>query len=290
MRKITEIVVHCTATPEGRDFSVAQIDAMHRQRGFSGIGYHFLIGLDGTVRNGRPVEKVGAHVVGRNANTIGVAYVGGVTAGNAPKDTRTFAQKQALLVLLQKLVDQHKNIRTISGHRQYANKACPCFDARAEYADLVANRARFGLMSEGTEPESYRVADRGFALLDQPFGAELAPLAKGATVETLGLHEGDFVRVAYGDQAGWVHASALDDSEVRAPLATSRTMQGVAAAGIGLVGDFLTQLSPMIGALGEYTPWIASVAKLIAVAGLAFAFYARFSEAMPGRSERGIVR
>ena len=96
MRKISEIIVHCAATPEGKAFTVADIDAWHKKRGFRCIGYHFVIYLDGSVHKGRAIEEVGAHCLGHNANSIGICYIGGcATNGKTPKDTRTEAQKQS---------------------------------------------------------------------------------------------------------------------------------------------------------------------------------------------------
>src|SRR5215207_10561576 len=71
-RRVDEIVVHCTATPEGREFSRDAIVKMHQARGFTTIGYHWLVHLDGRAEPGRPEEQVGAHVAGHNANSIGV--------------------------------------------------------------------------------------------------------------------------------------------------------------------------------------------------------------------------
>lgn len=138
MRKIDLIVVHCTATPVGRDVSVADIDAWHRRRGFDCIGYHYIVGLDGSVHPGRPVGKIGAHARGYNARSIGVAYVGGLDADGRPADTRTAAQRLALHSLLVSLVKRFPAARII-GHRDVAAKACPCFDATAEYASLIAD-------------------------------------------------------------------------------------------------------------------------------------------------------
>ena len=76
MRVIDEIIVHCTATPQGRAVSVDDIDRWHRQRGFAGIGYHFVVYLDGTVHTGRPIGLAGAHCKGHNAHSIGICYVG----------------------------------------------------------------------------------------------------------------------------------------------------------------------------------------------------------------------
>ena len=136
MRKIDKIIIHCSATPEGKNFTVKQIDACHRQRGFNGIGYHFVIYLDGSVHVGRALAKAGAHCKGYNAHSVGVCYIGGVaTDGKTPKDTRTDAQKASLVKLITELRQQFPNA-SVHGHREFANKACPCFDARKEYKDL----------------------------------------------------------------------------------------------------------------------------------------------------------
>ena len=136
MRSIKEIIVHCTATSEGKDFTVQQIDSWHRQRGFSCIGYHYIIYRDGTIHCGRPESRVGAHCAGHNANSIGVCYIGGCAAdGKTPKDTRTEAQRAALVKLLQELKKKYPSA-TIHGHRDFAAKACPSFDATTEYANL----------------------------------------------------------------------------------------------------------------------------------------------------------
>ena len=101
MRKIDLIIVHCAATPEGKDFTIDDIDRWHRQQGFSSIGYHFVVYRDGSVHTGRPIEQVGAHCRGRNATSIGVCYIGGLSAdGKQPKDSRTDKQKKALKALL----------------------------------------------------------------------------------------------------------------------------------------------------------------------------------------------
>lgn len=132
MRTINEIIIHCTATPEGREVSVEQIRRWHKQRGFCDIGYHLLIHLDGSVEVGRPLTVAGAHCTGHNANSLGVCYVGGVDADNRPKDTRTPAQVATLKAIVQTARALMPGIK-ISGHKQYARKACPCF----EVADLL---------------------------------------------------------------------------------------------------------------------------------------------------------
>ena len=128
-RKITEIIVHCTATPEGRNFTVADIRAGHLARGFVDIGYHYVIYLDGSVHEGRNIHQTGAHCTGHNQNSVGISYVGGVEAdGRTPKDTRTREQKAALVTLLADLCKLYKlPVTRIFGHYQFANKACPSF-------------------------------------------------------------------------------------------------------------------------------------------------------------------
>lgn len=132
MRHINEIIIHCSATPEGRDYTVADIDRWHRQRGFRQIGYHYVIYRDGSIHIGRPIEQIGAHCTGHNTNSIGICYIGGTDARGQPKDTRTQAQRNALRDLIQQLLDTYTNA-TIHGHREFTPKACPCFDVAKEF-------------------------------------------------------------------------------------------------------------------------------------------------------------
>lgn len=136
MRKINKIIVHCSATPEGREVIVEEIDKWHKANGWKGIGYHYVVYLDGSIHKGRDEKEVGAHCAGQNTNSIGICYIGGVEAdGKTPKDTRTEAQKKSLLELLKKLKEKYPNA-TIHGHREFASKACPSFDAKYEYRGL----------------------------------------------------------------------------------------------------------------------------------------------------------
>lgn len=132
MRQITKIIVHCSATPEGRDYTVADIDRWHKQKGWKGIGYHYVVYRDGSVHAGRSIEEIGAHCTGQNANSIGVCYIGGLSAdGKTAKDTRTPEQKEALRDLVKRLRVKYPNA-SIHGHNEFANKACPCFDVKTE--------------------------------------------------------------------------------------------------------------------------------------------------------------
>ncbi len=133
MRKIRKIIVHCTATPAGRSVTVAEIDRWHRQRGFNGIGYHYVVGLDGSVSKGRDEALVGAHCKGHNSDSIGVAYVGGMSEDmSRPLDTRTPGQRLALSRLIEELKSRYPGA-TVHSHNEFAAKACPCFDAFKEY-------------------------------------------------------------------------------------------------------------------------------------------------------------
>lgn len=148
-RTITDIVIHCTATRAWQDFSADDIRRMHKAQGWADIGYHYVVRLDGTIEAGRDVDKIGAHVSGHNANSIGVVYVGGLDNQGKAKDTRTENQKHALLNLLLDLRQLYPNAK-ISGHRDFSPdknnngiveaheyiKQCPCFDAKTEYKSI----------------------------------------------------------------------------------------------------------------------------------------------------------
>lgn len=144
-RTITEIIVHCSATPEGRDYTVEQIRADHKKLGWSDIGYHYVIYRDGTKCLGRDVNLVGAHCSagGHNQHSIGVCYIGGVENKEGvpyylqkAKDTRTEEQKAALLSLLLELKKLYPNAK-IYGHRDFEKKKdCPSFNAKKEYSKL----------------------------------------------------------------------------------------------------------------------------------------------------------
>ena len=143
-REIDYIAVHCTASREGQEQTVDEIRREHLAQGWSDIGYHYVVTLDGKVHIGRDVDIAGSHVAGFNARSVGVAYVGGVE--NRPgvpysqlkaKDTRTQAQKAALLSLLMDLRRIYPNAK-IMGHRDFPNvhKDCPSFDAKKEYKHI----------------------------------------------------------------------------------------------------------------------------------------------------------
>lgn len=142
-RAINLIAVHCTATVAGRPFNVEAIRAMHKAQGWSDIGYHRLLGIKGERWAGRPIEQIGSHIKGHNADSIGVCYVGGIGADGKAKDTRTPEQLAAMEAELRDLRARYPNAK-IRGHRDMSPdrdgdgvvephewlKMCPCFDVR----------------------------------------------------------------------------------------------------------------------------------------------------------------
>lgn len=152
-RTITEIIIHCSATPEGKDYTVDIIRTWHLARGFSDIGYHYVIYRDGTIHNGRDVDVIGAHCSGHNAHSIGICYIGGMTSDNKKaKDTRTIEQKIALNELLKDLHKLYPKAK-IYGHRDMSPdingdgmidehewmKQCPSFEAKKTYKSIFSD-------------------------------------------------------------------------------------------------------------------------------------------------------
>ncbi len=133
MRSLTEIIVHCSATKQDEDIGVAEIRQWHLDKGWDDVGYHYVIRRDGTIEYGRPIEIIGAHVIGRNTRSIGICLIGGTDADDRRKAEANFTlvQYQSLNVLIAELHEQHGPLRVL-GHRDTgANKACPSFDVRA---------------------------------------------------------------------------------------------------------------------------------------------------------------
>lgn len=136
------LVVHVTATPAAMDIGAKEVDAMHRAKGWSGIGYHFVIRRNGKVETGRNIRQIGAHVQGWNSVSIGVALVGGIDESGRPQDNRTPEQTASLIQLLTQLQKTYPHAE-VCGHRDLSPdknrdgvispdehiKACPCFDA-----------------------------------------------------------------------------------------------------------------------------------------------------------------
>ena len=146
MRAIDLIVIHCSATREDRAFTEQALEASHRLQGFDGTGYHFYVRRDGRVLTTRPVSRVGAHVRGYNAHSIGICYEGGLDRYGNPKDTRTEWQRHSLRGLVRALLQDYPGSWVV-GHRELSPdlngngeiepeewiKACPCFNAETDW-------------------------------------------------------------------------------------------------------------------------------------------------------------
>ena len=159
---IDAIVIHCTASRAGQDLRASDIDKMHKERGFACIGYNYVIDLDGTIEEGRKLDRDGAHcntagLSGKsyNKHSIGIVYVGGLDENGEPADTRTPEQKKALVDLVYRLMDEYP-IKEVIGHRDTSPdkdgdgtieknewiKLCPCFDVRAEFPISICTAKR----------------------------------------------------------------------------------------------------------------------------------------------------
>ncbi len=138
MRKINKLIVHCSATPEFKDFDVDDITEWHvKGNGWSDCGYHYVIKLDGTVQDGRPIEKIGAHCKGNNRDSIGICYIGGMDKNMENwKDTRTTEQCDSLYNLLSELKIEFPDV-IVYGHKDFTDKKeCPSFDAKEEFKEI----------------------------------------------------------------------------------------------------------------------------------------------------------
>lgn len=143
MAKLQYLVIHCTATPAGREVSAADIRRWHTSpapagRGWKQVGYTDLFHLDGRVErlvannedaNVDPWEITNG-AAGYNSVSRHVVYAGGCDAGMKPKDTRTAAQKEALRKYVLDFHARHPAVKIV-GHNQLAAKACPSFDVAA---------------------------------------------------------------------------------------------------------------------------------------------------------------
>ena len=143
MRNITKIILHSTATRQGKEFNSNDIKQWHINRGFTNIGYHYVITLDGTIEDGRDIRSIGAHCKGYNANSIGIVYVGGVDDNNKPKDTRTNEQKESLYQLIDELLIAYDlDIDDVYCHYQLGKTLCPSFSIetfKEEYNEWKRN-------------------------------------------------------------------------------------------------------------------------------------------------------
>ena len=133
MRPITEIIIHCTGTVPSNGTTVEAVRKYHKEvNGWKDIGYHYLIYIDGSIHQGRPIDQIGAHCKNHNTGTIGICYVGGKNAEGKLVDTRTVAQIAALRNLVKSLKTVFPTIKKVSGHNQYSSKPCPCFNVETQ--------------------------------------------------------------------------------------------------------------------------------------------------------------
>lgn len=135
---VREIIVHCSATrPDWMDGSpiadkVAEIRRWHLANGWSDIGYHWIVDRDGKVLAGRPETVIGAHTVGKNSGSIGICLIGG--HGSAETDSFGDHFTRAQDITLGQMIDAisaRTQIERVSGHNEYAAKACPGFNVPA---------------------------------------------------------------------------------------------------------------------------------------------------------------
>lgn len=141
MRKIDKIILHCSATQEGKDYSASTIRKWHTDppRNWSDIGYHFVIRNDenGTIERGRPIEKTGAHVKGHNSTSVGIVYIGGVDKDLKAKDTMTDCQEESFLKLVESLRMVFGESIPVFGHNDFTDrKECPSFKVREKFPQL----------------------------------------------------------------------------------------------------------------------------------------------------------
>ncbi|MCF7995413.1 MAG: N-acetylmuramoyl-L-alanine amidase [Chromatiaceae bacterium] len=213
MRAINMIVVHCSASPPGMDIGAEEIDRWHRQRGWSGIGYHKVVRLDGTIELGRDLdddgdvdEHIGAHAFGFNRHSLGIVYIGGVDSDGKPKDTRTSAQRLVLLNEVAAWARQYRvPVDSVKGHYELdGGKACPSFDMHAFRADLSRYLADLDAMHQAGLP----VAPIGERICDLPMlGSPLPDTMAGHLARQL----------TDGDVVGFQRARGLEDDGIVGP-------------------------------------------------------------------------
>ena len=136
MRKIEEIIIHCTDTYSDMDVDIELIRKWHvEERGWSDVGYHYLIRRDGSVETGRDINRPGAHAVGHNSHSIGLAIAGGKARGDESPTNFTQAQWDSLEDFVVSLVEQFPDPNVI-GHNNVSKKACPTFNVKKWWGEL----------------------------------------------------------------------------------------------------------------------------------------------------------
>jgi N-acetylmuramoyl-L-alanine amidase len=148
MRQINFICIHCTASqPNATIKSIS--DYHHKVKGWKVGGYHYIIEANGLYENTVNIKNVSNGVAGHNADSIHIAYVGGIDKQGKAKDTRTEAQKDTLIELIRSMKKLFPNAKVL-GHRDFSEdkngngiidpweriKECPCYDCLTEYKDI----------------------------------------------------------------------------------------------------------------------------------------------------------
>tara|TARA_R110002110_G_scaffold101193_3_gene257263 strand:+ start:180 stop:614 length:435 start_codon:yes stop_codon:yes gene_type:complete len=122
MRKINKIFVHHSASSQ-KSTTRDMIHQWHLDRGWTGVGYHYVIEADGSMMMGRPFDTVGAHVKNHNRHSIGICVVGNYETEDL---AMTPGQEQSLTVLLRGLLDEFNlDAGEIYGHMELGQTACP---------------------------------------------------------------------------------------------------------------------------------------------------------------------
>ena len=140
MRQVNRIIIHCSATRPSTDIGADEIRKWHTDRppkgnGWGDIGYHGVIRRNGELESGRPMSVPGAHVSGRNADSIGICLVGGVAEdGRTPENNFTPEQWAGLERVIKDLVKRYPGA-TVHGHNEFAAKACPSFDVKQWWSE-----------------------------------------------------------------------------------------------------------------------------------------------------------
>ena len=127
MREINEIIIHCADTKTSQSFDIDDVRDWHLARGFSDVGYHYVIDLAGAVWYGRPLEQYGAHCKGKNIKSIGICFMGGLNPNGSKWDGPTDEQIKQFRLLKDELFTKFGSLK-VSPHSKYSSKSCPNFD------------------------------------------------------------------------------------------------------------------------------------------------------------------
>jgi N-acetylmuramoyl-L-alanine amidase len=159
------LVWHYTATYEDQDIGAAEIDRMHKARGWSGIGYHMVVRMDGRIEPGRPLTRMGSHVLGQNPGKLGCVYIGGLRRATGPNiglDTRTAAQRRAMADLTFDMIKRFPTIKRVCGHMDLARTQCPGFDVQGWWRECQTGRPVSPVPPDAARPVvSYPTLRRG---------------------------------------------------------------------------------------------------------------------------------